>query len=41
LRVLTPVATTWLEWAANRRGHDATFMAVRDQGSFDDRDWGE
>jgi len=40
-RVLTPVVRTWQEWAETRQGVDPEFLADRDQGVAEERDWGE
>jgi len=39
-RVLTPAAASWTEWFAMVRGTDPDFLADRDQGVADERDWG-
>ena len=38
-RIITPVADSWQQWARNRLVRDPSFMATRDQGMFDRRDW--
>jgi len=40
-RVLTPVVGTFTEWARTRRCVDPDFLADRDQGEWDERDWGD
>jgi antitoxin VapB len=39
-RVLTPVYGSLAEWAARRRCVDPDFLAERDQGQAEERDWG-
>ena len=39
-RVLTPIASTWSEWAAHRQARDPEFLDDRAQGAFDQRNWG-
>jgi len=38
-RVLTPVAGTWADWARTRRAADPEFLADREQGTAEERDW--
>ena len=40
-RVLTPVVSSWAEWARTRQCVDPDFLADRDQGEWDVRDWGD
>ena len=39
--VISPVAESWQDWARNRQARDPSFMATRDQGSFDRREWAD
>lgn len=38
-RVITPVGGRWKDWAANRTTVSDDFMAERDQGVAEERDW--
>jgi len=38
-RVITPVITTWQEWAEAFSGGDPDFLADRDQGELVDTEW--
>ena len=40
-RVLRPVPGSFAEWARTRQCVDPSFLADRDQGEWDERDWGD
>jgi len=40
-RLLTPVVSTWADWARSRRAADPDFLADRAQGTADERAWGD